>query len=843
MRRTGPIVALVLVGTASLLAPQGATAATRTEGGSETTRCHPSSFSLVPLARARREAAQMLARMSLDQEVTLMHGVGDAKAPSGTVGATAAIPSLGIPAINEQDGPAGIGDGATGVTQLPAPESLAATFDPTAASCYGQVIGTEARGKGINLVYGPTVNIVRVPQWGRAFEALGEDPTLTGTIGSAEVRGIQRSGTMAQVKHFAVYNQETNRLDTHNDSVVSEKALQEVYLSPWRDIVGASPSSIMCSYATINGAGACQNHALIGGFLDGTLDYPGFVGSDYFATHSTVPSVEAGLDQEQPTGTYLGTALVAAVDDGQVSRSTVREAALRILTEMYRFRLFSDDAEGSIHDDVATPAHAAVSNEVAEEGTVLLKDAGHVLPLRPGGGGTSGGGRGSGGGGDAGGGIAVLGPAAQADPVTAGGGSATVTAAHVVTPLQGIRSAVGHGRPVTYAAGLPGPTAFSPIPSTDLGPATPTPSTPGVLSATLTVPVTGTYELAYSEPPYFVPVTLAVDGNPVAVNPGTPPRSTFTATLQLTAGRTYTLTGPVQSLTWVTPDQISQALGQAAASARRAATAVVVVGDGQESEGADRVDLALPSDQDALVRAVAAANPHTVVVVDAGAAVTMPWLPDVAAVVDAWYPGQTDGTALAAVLFGRVDPSGHLPITFPTTTARTPVSTPSRFPGNGQTVDYAEGVDVGYRWYDATGTTPLFPFGFGLSYTTFRYSAPAVQVVQRHGRPVVTASVRVTNAGSVAGADVAQLYLGQPAAAADPPRQLEAFHRVSLPAGSSATVTFTLGARQLAFYDTAAGGWRVAPGTYRIFMGDSSALAQLPARARFHLATGITLSR
>jgi beta-glucosidase len=843
MRRTGLIVVLVLVGMASLLAPQaqGAVAATRTEGGSETTQCHMSSFSLVPLARARREAAQMLARMSLDEEVTLMHGVGDAKAPSGTVGATAAIPSQGIPAINEQDGPAGIGDGATGVTQLPAPESLAATFDPTAASCYGQVIGTEARGKGINLVYGPTVNIVRVPEWGRAFEALGEDPTLTGTVGSAEVRGIQRSGTMAQVKHFAVYNQETNRLDTHNDSVVSEKALQEIYLSQWRAIVAASPSSIMCAYSTINGAGACQNHTLIDGFLDGTLEFPGFVGSDYYATHSTVTSVEAGLDQEQPTGTYFGTALMAAVDDGQVSRATVHEATLRILTEMYRFRLFSDDAKGSIHHDVATQADATVSNEVAEEGTVLLKDAGHTLPLRPGGGAVA---RGAGhGGGDVGGGIAVLGPAAQTDPVTAGGGSATVAAAHVVTPLQGIRSAVGRGRPVTYAAGLPGPTAFSPIPSNDLGPATTTPSTPGVLSATLTVPVTGTYELAYSEPPYFVPVTLAVDGTPVTVNPGTPPRSTFTATLQLTAGRTYTLTGPVQSLTWVTPGQISQALGRAADDARRAATAVVVVGDGQESEGADRVNLTLPSDQDALVRAIAAANRHTVVVVDAGAAVTMPWLPDVAAVVDAWYPGQTDGTALAAVLFGRVDPSGHLPITFPTTATRTPVSTPSRFPGTDQTVEYAEGVDVGYRWYDATGTTPLFPFGFGLSYTTFRYSAPSLQVAQRRGRPVVTASVRITNAGSVAGADVAQLYLGQPAAAANPPRQLEAFHRVSLPAGSSTTVTFTLGARQLASYDAAVGAWRVAPGTYRVFMGDSSALAQLPVRARFHLATGFTPGR
>jgi beta-glucosidase len=542
-----------------------------------------------------------------------------------------------------------------------------------------------------------------------------------------------------------------------------------------------------------------------------------------------VTSVEAGLDQEQPGATYLGTALLAAVNDGQVSRALVNEATLRTLTEMYRFRLFTDDAKGSIHDDVATQADSTVSNEVAEEGTVLLKDAGHTLPLSANGsGGTSSG-------------IAVIGSAAQPDPLTAGGGSATVTASRVVTPLQGIRSAVHGRRPVTYVAGLPAAGEFSPIPATDLGPATPTPGTPDVLSATLTAPDTGTYELAYTEPPYFVPVTLAVDGTPVTVNPGTPPRGTYTATLQLTAGQTYTLSGPVQSLTWDTPDQISQAIGQATAAAKRVSTAVVIVGDGQESEGADRVGLTLPADQNALVQAVAAANPHTVVVVDAGAAVTMPWLSDVAGVVDAWYPGQTDGTALAAVLFGAVNPSGHLPVTFPTTTAKTPVSTPSRFPGINQTVGYTEGVDVGYRWFDATNTTPLFPFGYGLSYTTFRYGNPVVHVAQQNGKPAVTASVRVTNTGSVAGADVAQIYLGQPSAAGNPPRQLEAFQRVSLPAGSSATVTFSLGAQQLAYYATGSGFWTVAPGTYRVFMGDSSALTELPARVQFRLNSGVTL--
>jgi beta-glucosidase len=793
------------------------------EGG---TRCTASSFSLEPMARAQSQARNMLGRMTLEQEVTLMDGVGQDTAPSGTIGATAAIPSLGIPAINQQDGPGGVGDGVTGVTQLPAPEALAATFDPVAAACYGQVIGTEARGKGINLVYGPTVNIVRVPQWGRAFESLGEDPTLTGAVASAEVDGIQRSGTMAQVKHFAVYNQETYRNSPADDAIVGAKALQEIYLRAWDEIVQADPSSVMCSYSTINGTDACQDKTLIGGYLDTTLHFGGFVGSDYEATHSTVAAVDAGLDQEQPLSTQLGPALVAAVRNGQVSRSIVDDAALRILTEMYRFRLFTDDTTGSIDDDVTTTADTRVSNEIAEEGTTLLKNAGHTLPLD----------------GTGQGGIAVIGPAAQAAPTSVGGGSATVTAADVVSPLAGIRDVVGGRGSVSYTAGLPAPSAFTAVPSADMIPSPSAACGTSSETATLTAPETGTYEFAYTEADDYLPVTLSINGKELVGNPGTPPYSTYTGTVHLTAGRSYALSGPVGKLTWVTPSQITQSIGEAVAAARSASTAIVVVGDDQESEAVDRITLALPSDQDALVRAVAGANKHTIVVLDAGGPVTMPWLNEVSSVLDAWYPGQTDGTALAAVLFGRIDPSGHLPMTFPTAMAHDPVSTPAQFPGVDGDVRYSEGVDVGYRWYEATGTKPLFPFGYGLSYTTFGYSAPHVRVADDDGRPVVTATVRVTDTGPRSGADVAQLYLGQPAPTANPPRQLEAFQRVSLRPGQSRTVTFVLRGLQLAYYDTGARSWRIADGRYRIWMGDSSALANLAARVTFGIARAVTVS-
>ena len=491
--------------------------ATGNIGGSATVTCAKSSFSLDPLTQARRQAEQMLKRMTLDQEIALMHGVGEYRAPSGTVGGTTAIPSLTFPAINQEDGPGGIGDGVSGVTQLPAPEALAATFDPAAAACYGQVIGTEARGKGINLVYGPTVNIVRVPQWGRTFESLGEDPDLTGTLGAAEVDGIQRTGTMAQVKHYAVYNQETNRNTPQDDAIVSTKALEEIYLRAWDRIIQADPSSVMCSYSTINGTNACQDKSLIDGYLDSTLGFSGFVGSDYSGTHSTVAAVDAGLDQEQPGSTYLGSALVAAVEDGTVSRATVDDAVLRILTQMYHFRLFTDDTKGAIRDNVASAADAEVSNTVAEERTVLLKNTHHVLPLSV----------------SDRGGIAVIGPAAQTDSISVGGGSATVKPLHTVTPLAGIRAAVGSKTPITYTSGLPGTGDFVPIPATYLSAPYPTPGS-SLLSATLTVPQTGTYELAYSEPPFYIPVTLSLNGEPIAMNPGTPPRAIYTATAQLT---------------------------------------------------------------------------------------------------------------------------------------------------------------------------------------------------------------------------------------------------------------------------------------------------------------------
>jgi beta-glucosidase len=633
--------------------------------------------------------------MSTAQKVSLATGAGG----SSYVGFTPAIGSLCIPAMNLEDGPAGVGDGMTSVTQLPAPVAAAATWDTGAEKLYGQVIGAEQASKGTTVDLGPTINIVRDPRWGRAFESVGEDPYLNGTMGAADIQGVQSTGTMAQVKHFAVYNQETNRNTPSDNAVISTQAEQEIYLPAFQYATGTgAASSVMCSYSTVNGTYACQNPYLLNTVLRQQFGYTGFVTSDWGATHSTVASANAGLDQDMPGNDgYYGSALSSATSSGQVTAAQLNALVTPILTEMFGFGLFDEPPAGSPAQPATTPAHVTDGAQLAEEGTVLLKNSGSVLPVT-----------------SADKSIAVIGADASSSPLTAGGGSAGVNSSGTVTPLQGITAAAPSGTSVSYNDG--------------------------------------------------------------------------------------------------------SSTSSAASAAAAASVAVVFVSNG-ESEGSDLSSIDLSSSQNSLVSAVAAANPHTVVVLNTGSAVTMPWLSSVAGVLEAWYPGQQDGTAIASLLFGTTNPSGHLPVTFPQSLSQVPASTAAQWPGQNGTVQYSEGVDVGYRWYDAKGLTPLFPFGYGLSYTTFSFSNLSVGSLTAGGAATVTATV--TNTGSRAGADVAQLYVTDPAAAGQPPRQLEGFTRVSLAPGASQTVTFQLSQRNLQYWNSSSNAWATATGSYGIAVGDS----------------------
>jgi beta-glucosidase len=644
-----------------------------------------------------QRVSQLMARMTTTQKVDLLTGASG----SSYVGLIPAIGSLCIPAINLEDGPAGVGDGMSSVTQLPAPVDVAATWDTSAEQLYGQVIGSEQAAKGTTIDLGPTINIVRDPRWGRAFESVGEDPYLNGTMGAADIRGVQSTGVMAQVKHFAVYNQETNRNTSSDDAVVSTRAEQEIYLPAFQDATqqGAA-SSVMCSYSTVNGTFACQNPNLLSTVLRQQFGYTGFVTSDWGATHATAASANAGLNMDMPgSDGFYGSALASAVSSGSVSTATLNSLVSPVLTQMFAYGLFDEPPSGSPAQTATSAAHDSDALQLAEEGTVLLKNNGGVLPLP-----------------ESDSSVAVIGADASSSPLTAGGGSAGVNSSGTITPLQGITAAAPSGVTVSFNDG-----------SSD-----------------------------------------------------------------------------------------SSAAALAASS-----SVAVVFASNDESEGSDLSGIGLSSADNSLIAAVAAANPHTIVVLNSGSAVTMPWLSSVAGVLEAWYPGQEDGAAIGAVLFGTADPSGHLPVTFPQSLAQVPASTTAQWPGQNGTVQYSEGVDVGYRWYDSQGLTPLFPFGFGLSYTSFKFSNLQVGSLTAGGAATVSATV--TNTGSRAGADVAQLYVTDPAASGEPPRQLEGFSRVSLQPGAAATVHFQLTQRNLQYWNSSGNAWATSTGSYGIAVGDSDA--------------------
>jgi beta-glucosidase len=761
-----------------------------------------------------------MGQMSLSQEISMVEGHGTS---NPYVFYTPAISSLCIPAMGLEDGPAGVADGLTGVTQLPAGVALAATWDPSLAQQYGQVIGTEEFGKGASVNLGPTVNIDRDPRWGRSFEALSEDPFLNSALDVPEINGVQSQNVMAQVKHFDAYNQETYRNTSADNVIADNRALEEIYMPSFdAAVTQANAASVMCAYSMVNGNFSCNNSYLNNTVLRDQWGFPGFVTSDYGALHSTQGALE-GTDMEQPESTYYGTALRSAIQKGTIPRSALNTMVQRILTQMFQYNLFNQPRTGSTSATVTTPADVAVATTVAEEGATLLKNAGPVLPLAATNGGT----------------IAVIGPAASASPTYAGGGSAYVIPSSTVTPLAGIQAAAGSGTTVTYSEGLPTESSLPSIPSSDLSPAYSSTPSGGSYTGTLTAPETGTYILALTNPcGCYTPTHLSLNGQQILDDPSTPPGHTFSAAVQLTAGQQYTLSisGQSSQLLWGTPSALAPDINAAVSAAKSASTAVVVVSDDTETEAADRPSLNLPSAQDELIEAVAAANPNTVVVVNAGAPVAMPWLSQVAGVIDAWYPGQTSGTSLASVLFGQTDPGGHLPVTFPASLSQMPTSTTAQFPGNGSQVQYSEGIDVGYRWYDANNVAPLFPFGFGLSYTTFSFSNLQITPSAVDGTQDVQVSATVTNTGQRAGSDVAQVYLGVPSASGEPPRQLAGFQRVNLAPGASAQVSLTITPQQMSWWDDSANGWSQTEGTYGVYVGDSSALSGLPLQGTFTMA-------
>lgn len=810
------------------------------------------------------------------------------------------VPRLCIPPLTLSDGPDGLAFGARHVTQLPAPLGVAATFDTSIARAYGVVEGSEASGQGIDVIQGPDLNIDRVPESGRAYEGFGEDPELVSAIGVANIEGIQSTGTMALAKHFAVYSQETNRGAL--DDLVSQRALEEIYLPPFKAAVTrAHVSGLMCAYPLLNGIYQCQDSDLLS--LLSEWGFTGFVRSDLGSVNDPVAALGAGTDMLKPGDVGQ---LVALVDEGTLPLSVVNAATTRVLTQMFAYGLVGRAPTGSPESLVDTPSHTAFALLAAERSTVLLENRGGVLPLstrrvRS---------------------VAIIGADASTAAVTTGNGSSRVAAPFVSTPLSAIRKSAGTGIPVTYSEGGSSTGTLPPVPSDLLTPASglghgltltltqtdpdesspdsdgdvvtsgpsslqvvePTvettigphpsvgqlvahpaspPTTPDRLSSplvrgspalggstvptgsrvvlppgwsnatatwtgTLTPPRSGLYTFALQGSGQSV---LTLDGKTAVSDMLSHARGRWSATVALVGGHPYQL-----SLSWIpvaesTPSgeptvapstltlgfsYVSDQIAAAVAAARKASVAVIFAAD-YDSEAFDRPSLSLPGDENLLISAVAAANRHTVVVLNTGGPVLMPWLRSVSGVVEAWYPGEEDGNAIAAILFGKVDPSGRLPVTFPVSQALSAISSPSQWPGNGLVATYSEGLDVGYRYNHATGVRPLFPFGYGLSYTSFSLGKDLV--VHRSPKQVVV-SAGVTNTGSRSGTDVLQAYLTYPPAAGEPPAQLVAFFPVTLRPGEHRSVNLAVPAS--CFQTFLSGGWTTVPGTYRISVGDSS---------------------
>jgi len=847
MKRILPVRSLAAVALLAAAA-RAAFAQAAPPSGAQAVTC-PWVRSTAPIAA---RVAQVVSAMTLDEKIRMLHG-----ARSVYVGYVPGIPRLCVPALKLEDGPAGVADEMTGVTQLAAPVALAASWDTSLARAYGEVIGEEEWGKGANVNLGPTVNIVRDPRWGRAFEALGEDPYLAGQIGAAEIRGVQSRGVLSQVKHWVVYNQETFRNTPADDVIVDRRTLHEIYMPQFEAAIAqGGASSVMCSYSTINGTYACETGYTQDTVLKGTWRFPGFITSDWFATHSTVASAANGLDMQMPDSSYFGAALKAAVEAGQVPMARLNNMVGRILTEEFRFQLFDRVQSGDSSAVVTTDQHAALARRAAEQGTVLLRNVGDLLPLAAG----------------ALHSIAVIGPDAGADAMTSGGGSAAVVAPHIVTPFQGIARRAGGGVVLRYAQGaLPLNRPLPAVSSQVLAPSTgggqgltvqfynnttlsgPPELTrvdsivggnwhgrspaPGVNAnqwsakwmGTVTPPVTGEYAFSLTSDDGS---RLIVNGVRAIDNWRDQGPTTVTGTVSLTAGQAAAIEvdyyqsygGDSLSLGWALPRQRSL-IAEAVSLAESSDVALVFASDFQ-TEGADLGDIDLPGGQNRLISAVAAANRNTIVVLNTGSAVTMPWLDSVRAVLEAWYPGQEDGAAIASVLFGDVTPSGKLPVTFPRSLADVPAASAAQWPGVGGKVQYSEGLLVGYRWYGARGIAPHFPFGFGLSYTTFRLAN--LRVAAGPGRSV-RVGVNVTNAGARAGAEVVQVYVGDPASAGEPPWQLKAFRKVTLGPRETRRLTFVLDARAFARWDSTANGWVVGPSRYQIGVGNSS--ADLPLHA------------
>jgi beta-glucosidase len=798
-----------------------------------------------PAIEARADV--LLKQLSLEEKIDLIGGVDDFYIRG--------IQHIGLPALKMADGPFGVRN--YGPSTTFGGMGLAATWDRELAERMGAVIGQDARARGVHFMLGPGVNISRSPMCGRNFEYYGEDPFLASRTAVAYIRGVQSQGVSATIKHYMGNNQEFLRHDA--DSIIDERTMREIYLPTFEAAVReAHVGAIMDSYNLINGQHATQNGFLNNDVAKKEWGFEGIIMSDWDATYDGVAAANGGLDLEMPAGNFMNRAnLLPAVKAGKVSEATIDDKVRRILLTAIRFGWLDRD-----QTDLSVPLYnekgGQVALEAARSGMVLLKNDGNLLPLdktriKS---------------------IAVIGPDAYPASVV-GGGSAGVRPFGAMSYLEGLAGYLGSGATVYYDRGIPslGDLADATAFSTDAAG-----REPGLnLEAFNNTNLSGTPSVHRIDQHINADRSLGdgVNQNEVSARwsgyftPGNPGEHVFFVQgpgegggyklyvddklvidtwelsraqvsqirLPLAAGPHkirfeysvhWSWGGPSIRLGIVRPDTVVNTAAKALASKVDAVVLAVGFDSDSESEGADRT-FQLPPAQDKLIQQIAAANKNTIVVVTSGGAFDMnAWLSHVPALFESWYAGQEQGTALAQLLFGEYSPSGKLPVTFERRWEDNPAHEVYYPKAGDKATPYTEGVFIGYRHFDKAAVKPQFPFGYGLSYTTFAYKNLSVVPANVSGDQPVTVSFDVTNTGHRAGAEVTEVYVGEPHPNVPRPvKELKGFVKVQLNAGETRRVSLTLDRRAFAYYSVKDHDWTVDAGEFNVYVGSSSAQIEL----------------
>lgn len=779
----------------------------------------------------------LLSKMTLEEKINYLGGINGFYIRP--------VQRLGLPEIKMSDGPVGTrNDGNT--TAYPASILSAATWDTSLISKLGVALGKDAKARGINILLAPGVNIYRAPMGGRNFEYFGEDPFLAGRMAVSYIKGVQSQGVVATVKHYAGNNQEWDRNNVSSD--IDERTLQEIYLPAFKAAVTEGKvGAVMNSYNLVNGVHSTQNNHLNNDILKGAWKFDGIVMSDWVATYDGVAAAKGGLDLEMPSAAFMNLKnLLPAINDGSLQESIIDDKVRRILRIIFRFGFYDhNQLDSSIPKD--NPESAAVALDLAKGGVVLLKNSGNILPLS-----------------DKIKSIAVIGP--NADQYTAGGGSSYTRPFHSITLLQGIKE-IAANRKVTYTNGsigameehinesdfyvapgslerglkaqyfnnqnLEGEPVITLTDKSINHTWTAEPGVPGIGADHFSIRFTGI--LRPSKSGDYKLSIRGDDGFRLFVNNknvidlwsdhGAVLKST---TMPLEAGKEYSLkleyyenAGTAQIAFASYMERIDFTEAVKAASAADIAVVSVGFNSTNEGEGSDRT-FELPVYQDTLIHAISKANPNTIVILNAGGNVYMAnWLSSVKGLLHAWYSGQEGGTAIAEILFGKVNPSGKLPASFEENWNDNPTFNNYYDKDNIKRVAYREGLNLGYRYYDKSKVKPLFPFGFGMSYTTFQYYDLKVSGYTRDN---VLVSFKIKNTGAYDGAEVAQVYVHQEKNVVERPvKELKGFAKVFLKKGETKLITVPLNADAFSYYKVDKKAFGYDAGKFDILVGSSSA--------------------